>query len=79
MKEWIKDKFEQFDGEYPERFEREVFEYLSIDKKNFSEIMDLFQEPIIKKDYFLDLCNKFRSPHIWKFKNNKWELRKTIY
>ncbi len=69
----------QFDGEYPERFEKEVFEYLSIDKKHFSEIFDKFKNPIMTKDYFLELCNKFRSPHIWKFKGNKWILRKKIY
>ena len=44
----------KFDGEYPERFEREVFEYLSV--PGF--------EPMTR-EYFLALCDKFKSPHLW--------------
>ena len=69
----------QFDGEYPERFEKEVFNYLSIDKKNFPNLVNNFKNSEMTKKHFGDLCNKFRSPHIWKFKNNSWKLRKTIY
>ena len=69
----------QFDGEYPTRFENELFEYLSINKKDYPLIHKLFEEPIMTKNYFNLLTNKFRSPHIWMFENNNWKLRKTIY
>ena len=44
----------KFDGEYPERFEREVFEYLSV--PNFPEMT---------REYFFELCDKFKSEHLW--------------
>ena len=44
----------KFDGEYPERFEREVFEYLSV--PGF---------PGMTREYFFELCDKFKSPHLW--------------
>ena len=31
----------QFDGEYPTRFEKELFEYLSIDEKDFLNIFKI--------------------------------------
>ena len=31
----------------------------------------------LKKNYFLNLCDKFRSPHIWKKTKNGWMLRHT--
>jgi len=43
--------------------------------KYFTEVMDYLD---IKKDYFHKLCNKFRSPHIWKKKNNEWKLKHTV-
>ena len=44
----------KYDGEYPERFEEEVFEYLSVD--GF---------PQMTRAYFLELCEKFKSEHLW--------------
>ena len=41
----------------------------------FSEIMNFLN---IKKDYFFELCDKFRSPHIWKKNKNIWKLRHTV-
>jgi hypothetical protein len=32
----------------------------------------------IKENYFLKLCDKFRSPHLWKKIKNKWHLRHTV-
>ena len=43
--------------------------------KYFTEVMDYLD---IKKDYFHKLCDKFRSPHIWKKKNNEWKLKHTV-
>ena len=31
----------------------------------------------LKKNKFLELCDKARSPHLWKKKNNNWYLRHT--
>lgn len=44
----------RYDGEYPERFEKEVFQYLSVD--GF---------PKMDRGYFLALCERFKSPHLW--------------
>ncbi len=69
----------RFDGEFPERFSKEIFEYLSINKKEFGEISNEFEEPKIDFNYFSKLTDTFRSPHIWKIENGKWKLRTTIY
>ena len=55
----------RFDGEYPERFEREVFEYLSVD--GFA--------PMTRERIFM-LAEKFRSPHLWdgdRLRHRVWE------
>ncbi len=54
----------QYDGEYPERFEKEVFDYLNID--GF---------PKYDRENFMAHCETFKSPHLWD--GNK--LRHTIY
>tara|TARA_B100000963_G_scaffold361716_1_gene398929 strand:- start:15769 stop:16989 length:1221 start_codon:yes stop_codon:yes gene_type:complete len=41
----------------------------------FREIMEYLK---IKPDYFLKLCDKFRSPHLWKKVNRKYKLRHTV-
>ena len=69
----------KFDGEYPKRFEKEIFNYLSIPKEEFGEkINKLFEIPIIDKDYFFEVSNNFRSPHLWKKTNHGFELRNKI-
>ena len=69
----------QFDGEYPERFKKEIFEYLSINEKEFPLHYNLFESPSFDEKYFNLLTNKFRSPHIWQNENGQWSLRKTIF
>jgi N-acetyl sugar amidotransferase len=70
----------KFDGEYPERFQREVFKYLSIDKLNFNKLRGKFKHPEFNFDYFQNLTNRFRSPHIWYYdtKKRNWSLRNKI-
>ena len=68
----------KFDGEYPKRFLPELLEYLSINKKEFPEANKMFEEPNISESYFNELCDSFRSPHIWYYQDNKWYLRKKI-
>ena len=35
----------------------------------------------MNRDYFLELSEKFRSPHLWYYSEDegKWRLRKTIF
>lgn len=65
----------RFDGEYPMRFEEEIFRYLSIDKKEFPKTASQFNQPIMNRNYFMALADKFRSPHLWGKKDAKWKLR----
>jgi hypothetical protein len=41
----------------------------------FSEIMKNYR---ITEKFFFKLCDKFRSPHLWKKIKNKWHLRHTV-
>ncbi len=69
----------RFDGEYPDRFSKDVFEFLSINKSEGSNFYKVFENPEMNKDYFSNLTDNFRSPHLWKFKNDRWELRNTVF
>ena len=68
----------RYDGEYPERFIDELFSYLSLPESEFGDVSKKFEEPTIDREYFDALTNKFRSPHIWKFEDGEWALRKTV-
>ncbi len=70
---------ERYDGEFPERWSEEIFKYLSLDIDNFPEASKMFEQPKMDRNYFDALTNQFRSPHLWKFVDNKWLLRKTVY
>ena len=69
----------RFDGEFPERFADEIFQYLSIDPKSFPDAHRMFDHPVMDRDYFMHLADKFRSPHLWKFEDGKWKLRHAIW
>ena len=69
----------RYDGEYPERFEGENFDYLSLTKKEFPKAFNCFEQPRIDRQYFERLTDKFRSPHLWMLVGNEWKLRKTAY
>ncbi|MBI3987105.1 MAG: N-acetyl sugar amidotransferase, partial [Lentisphaerae bacterium] len=51
----------KFDGEFPERYFRQVMDYLEMDP-----------------EYFLQLCDKFRSPHLWEKIGGEWKLRHQV-
>jgi N-acetyl sugar amidotransferase len=51
----------RFDGEFPDRYFKEIMEYFEI-------------EP----EHFLELCDKFRSPHLWEKSDGKWRLRHSV-
>ncbi|WP_346353462.1 N-acetyl sugar amidotransferase [Azotosporobacter soli] len=69
----------KFDGEFPERFADEIFSYLSINPKEFPTAYQMFEQPIMDRDYFMNLADQFRSPHLWKKENGVWNLRHTAY
>lgn len=65
----------KFDGEYPNRFKKELFEYLTIDEKEFPIASKMFEVTQFNENHFKDLCNSFRSPHIWYHDEGQWHLR----
>ena len=69
---------ERYDGEFPERWSEEIFKYLSINEEQFPKASKMFEQPIMDRDYFDHLTDQFRSPHLWKFVDNQWSLRKTV-
>lgn len=69
----------RYDGEFPTRFVDELFRYLSIVPEEFLEASRMFEQPVMDTDYFLHLCERFRSPHLWMHRNGKWELRHTVW
>jgi hypothetical protein len=48
----------RYEGEYPERYEKEFLDYISLSREEF-----------------FDLCDEFRSPHLWKIEDDIWKLR----
>lgn len=69
----------KFDGEFPERFAEEIFKYLSINPKEFPQASKMFEHPMMDREYFEVLSDKFRSPHLWKKENGIWKLRHTVF
>ena len=69
----------RYDGEFPERFADEIFNYLSIPEKEYPIASQKFDQPIIDRAYFDALTDNFRSPHLWKFENGAWSLRHTVW
>jgi N-acetyl sugar amidotransferase len=69
----------RFDGEWPERFAGQVFDYLSIPAKEFPVASGQFAEPIMDRESFLRLADTFRSPHLWKREGSEWRLRHVVW
>jgi N-acetyl sugar amidotransferase len=69
----------RYDGEFPERFSEEIFRYLSVPKEQFQRAHAMFEQPIMDRDYFISMIDRFRSPHLWKNENGQWALRKTVW
>lgn len=70
---------QRFDGEFPERFAEQIFQYLSVPKSEFPEAHKMFEQPIMDRAYFDNLADSFRSPHLWQLENAKWKLRRTVW
>ena len=69
----------RYDLEYPDRFEKELFQYLSIPSDEFPKASKMFEEPIMSKNYFSDLSDSFRSPHLWRRQDGEWRLRHAVW
>ena len=65
----------RYDGEFPTRFEQEIWDYLSLDERHFPHASRLFEQPAMDREYFMHLADRFRSPHIWMYRKGRWELR----
>ena len=69
----------KYDGEFPDRWSTQIYDYLSLDKNKFPQASLFFEEPIFTNQYYMDLADTFRSPHIWKWTDeNNWELRNKV-
>lgn len=44
-------------------------------QRYFSEVMEYVG---MDQGYFLELCDNFRSPHLWKKENGEWKLRHQV-
>jgi len=69
----------KFDGEFPERFAEEIFDYLSIPEVEYPIASRCFDHPIIDREYFDNLADTFRSPHLWQREEDGWKLRHTVW
>lgn len=69
----------RFDGEFPTRFVDEILHYLSIPQEQFPEASKMFEQPIMDRAYFDAMANRFRSPHLWLWKDDAWSRRKTVF
>ena len=65
----------RFDHEFPFRFQNELFKYLSLSVKEFPQILEAFDQPLMDREYFSTLANRFRSPHLWMWTDGQWKLR----
>ncbi|MDP3541397.1 MAG: N-acetyl sugar amidotransferase [Elusimicrobiota bacterium] len=68
----------RFDGEFPERFLKDLLEYLSIDPKTFPAASARFKDWKMTRESFLALAEQFRSPHLWKKEGGQWKLRHQV-
>lgn len=69
----------RYDHEFPERFADEIFKYLSIPESEFPLACKMFEQPIMDRAYFTKLADSFRSPHLWKWEDEQWKLRHTVW
>jgi len=70
---------EKFDTEYPQRFMPELMAYLSIAENEYPTAYHAFDHPVMDQEYFDNLANSFRSPHLWRNFNGKWDLRHKVW
>ena len=69
----------KYDGEFPVRFSKEIFEYLSIPKDEYPVASSQFDQHVMDRDYFFHVADSFRSPHLWFQDATGWKLRHTVW
>ena len=69
----------RYDGEYPERFAEQIFEYLSLHPDQFPRAAKRFEQAIMDRAYFDALTDTFRSPNIWCHDGDGWRLRRAVW
>ena len=69
----------RFDGEFPQRFAEEIFRYLSIPENEFPQASKMFEQPVMDREYFDNLADAFRSPHLWQYRDSQWRLRHAVW
>lgn len=69
----------RYDHEFPDRFASEIYRYLSIPPSEFPQASLMFEQPLMDEEYFRNLADSFRSPHLWKWEEGKWKLRHAVY
>ena len=70
----------KYDGEFPERWANEIFDYLSLPSQKFPEAAKEFERPVFDRTYYNTLSERFRSPHLWKFSEAEgWILRARVF
>ena len=69
----------RFDGEWPARFQDELFRYLSVEPKLMPQAAARFEQPAMDRAYFDHLTDRFRSPHLWMQEGGQWRLRSTVF
>lgn len=69
----------KYDGEFPERFADEIFQYLSVPEEEFPIASQMFEQPVMDRNYFDSLTDTFRSPHLWSFEEDGWNLRNKVW
>ena len=69
----------RFDGEWPERFAEQIFDYLSIGPKVLPAASKALERPRMTREDFLELADEFRSPHLWKREGGQWILRHAVW
>ena len=65
----------KFDGEYPTRFEEEIFRYLSLNHPEMNIDPSSLEQIQMDSDYFQAISDNFRSPHLWQKNGDNWSLR----
>ncbi len=66
----------RYDGEFPGRNHQVMMDYLSLPPDQFPTASKMFERPVIDMDYFMDLSDRFRSPHLWdgrSLRHKVWE------
>lgn len=69
----------KYDLEFPLKFENDFYDYLSVKEEELPKASKMFESPKFDREYFMSLHDRFRSPHIWKKVDGKWELRNTVW